>query len=63
MRLRVPVRTLLVTALAAMCGYALHPTVTVGVLAGVAVLGCAAAVFALDVAARRGRSAARRWQR
>lgn len=62
MRLRTPVRTALVTALQACLGYALHPSVTTGVIAGAFLLGGAAVMFVLDAASRRGRSAARRWR-
>ena len=61
--LRRPARTVLLVALAALLAAAVHPTVTVSVLAGVVVLLGALALFALDAASRRGRSAARRWRR
>ena len=63
MRLRVPVRTVLLACGTAFLAEALWPSVTAGVLAGCMLLAGAAVIFALDTASRRGRSAARRWQR
>lgn len=63
MYLRRPVHTALLACLLACLGYALHPAVTTGILAGLALVLGAALMFVLDAASRRGRSAARRWKR
>jgi len=61
--LRTPARSVLLACGTAFAAAVVWPSVTTGVLAAAALLAGSAVLFALDAASRRGRSAARRWQR